>query len=332
MTLRRFVSAAALVAVATSPGVPAALGAQAVVPPCASQQAQDACQKTADLFTLLAPQLGALAAGGSPTPGQVGLIGGLGHVSLGVRVNGVRGDVPDVRQSSVGAGAAEQGSIPTRERLLLLPVVDLSLGLLNGVLVGGSHVGGLDLLVSGSWLPAIDEAGTRIAPPAGNVRVSLGARLGLLRETLHMPALDFTVMRRQLPGLEVRSLTAAGDSLTLGGMRVRSDSWRLVAGKSFLSMAVAGGVGQDRYASTADAAAMLGGSGSAGVRLEPVGLEQRLTRTNAFASLTVDAAPLRLVAELGRAWGGSLATFNELQGARADAPRFHGSLGIRVGF
>src|SRR5674476_112200 len=56
--------------------------------------AQDACQKAIDLFKYLAPQLGAVLAGGTPTQGISGTLGGPGHFSFGIRANALRGSLP----------------------------------------------------------------------------------------------------------------------------------------------------------------------------------------------------------------------------------------------
>src|SRR5215208_6164442 len=58
--------------------------------------AQDACQKAIDLFRYMAPQLGAVLAGGNPTQGRSGTLGGLGHFSFGIRANGLNGSLPEV--------------------------------------------------------------------------------------------------------------------------------------------------------------------------------------------------------------------------------------------
>lgn len=320
---------AVVVALAVTP----ALGrAQAATPACVSTASQDACQKAADMFGLVAPQLGALVAGGNATPGQTGPIGGFGHFSVALRVNGIRADVPDVRQLTVQPGAAERTTIPTTRQWVGLPVLDADLGIFRGFPVGSSFVGGVDLLLSGTWLPSFDGEGVRVSLPDGNVHLGLGARLGVLRETIYWPGIDVTLSRTELPSADITAITDRGDTLSVAGARVRTDSWRLVAGKSFFSLAVAAGAGQDRYRSGASVSAAVQGAGGAALRLEPVGLEQRLTRTNVFANLALNAAPLRLVGEIGRAWGGTIDTYNSFGDVRADDARLYGSVGLRVGF
>lgn len=311
---------------------PSLLSAQAVAPVCSGVASQDVCQKTADIFGLLAPQLGTLVAGGNPTPGQIGPIGGFGHFSLGLRVNGMRADVPDPRTITVQNGAAVRGEIPTRSQWVALPVLDANLGVFRGFPIGMTFVGGLDLLVTGSWLRGFSGDGVRVALAGSNFRLGLGARLGLLRETVQLPAVDLTVTRNQLPTASITSLTDRGDTLSVTGARVRSDSWRFIAGKSYRPLAVAAGFGQDRLRSSAAVKSALAGTSGVVLRLDSPALEQRLTRTNAFVNVALNAAPMRLVGEVGRSWGGSLDTFNDLQNVRADAPRLYGSLAVRIGF
>src|SRR5687768_18526669 len=63
--------------------------------------AQDACQKAIDLFQYMAPQLGVAITGGNATLGQGGTLGGLGHFSIGLRINAVQGRLPQVNNASV---------------------------------------------------------------------------------------------------------------------------------------------------------------------------------------------------------------------------------------
>src|SRR5215470_15776475 len=58
--------------------------------------AQDACQQAYDVYQLLAPQLGLALTGGNATAGQGGVLGGLGHFSVGVRGNVFNGKLPQV--------------------------------------------------------------------------------------------------------------------------------------------------------------------------------------------------------------------------------------------
>src|SRR6476646_2966378 len=61
----------------------------------------DACQKVADLFNYMNMQIGTWVAGGNPTLGQGGTLGGLGHVSVGVRANVMEATLPAVDEIQV---------------------------------------------------------------------------------------------------------------------------------------------------------------------------------------------------------------------------------------
>src|SRR5512133_276167 len=95
--------ALAIAAAAVTPSLQAqgSLSAQ-----CAAQPApaQDACQKSTDLFNFVAPQLGTSIAGGNAVLGQGGTLGGLGHFSLGIRANAIQGTLPDFQNTTVNTG------------------------------------------------------------------------------------------------------------------------------------------------------------------------------------------------------------------------------------
>jgi hypothetical protein len=86
-------------------------------PPISATIAQDACQQAFDVYQFMAPQLGLALTGGNATAGQGGVLGGLGHASVGIRVNGFHGKIPDVNnpafaQSTTGA---KRSVLPTTD-------------------------------------------------------------------------------------------------------------------------------------------------------------------------------------------------------------------------
>jgi len=96
---------------AFSLGSAVALPAQSIDPHCsdpsivgAGQEGGDACQKVADLFNYMNMQLGTWVAGGNPTLGQGGTLGGLGHFAVGVRANVTKATIPKVNDIQVQVG------------------------------------------------------------------------------------------------------------------------------------------------------------------------------------------------------------------------------------
>src|SRR6185437_4637585 len=137
MIARLFVSFAAVAVVATS--VEAQVDTQRCPPgnvgqviPDQTRASQDACQKAIDLFKYMAPQLGTMIAGGNPTLGQGGNLGGLGHFSAGLRVNVLRGSLPQIQNLSVAADGAHSDQIETKDQYAPMPTADLAIGVFKG--------------------------------------------------------------------------------------------------------------------------------------------------------------------------------------------------------
>lgn len=319
-------------------GAPAPECAAAPVPPSAglisnpALVAQDACQKAADLFLLLAPQLGTVVAGGNPDPGQGGTVGGIGHFGLSVRVNALRAPVPRFESTSLSVAGARASTVRTAGTWLAFPEADLAVGLFRGVPVGLSRVGGVDLLVNAAYVPTITRDEVAVRTNGSAVRVGVGARVGLLQESALVPGVALAVVRRSTPTAAVDA-RAGGDTVGVRGFRVRTDSWRLTAAKGLVFVRVAAGVGQDRVDARARLNAVLNQGGS---RLEYVGtgFSRAFTRTNYFGNVTLGRLPFAaLVGEIGRTSGGSLpATFNNFDGRRPDAAYSYGSVSVRLGF
>src|SRR4249919_451214 len=86
--------------------------------------AQDACQQAYDIYQLMAPQLGLALTGGNATAGQGGVLGGLGHFSIGVRANVFDGKLPAVDQFQQSSSGAVQRELPVNDQILGLATAD----------------------------------------------------------------------------------------------------------------------------------------------------------------------------------------------------------------
>jgi hypothetical protein len=300
---------------------------------CAAQplELQDACQKSADLFAFLAPQLGASLAGGNATLGQAGHLGGVGHFTFGVRVSGLKGELPDLGDASVGITGAQAETFQVDDQWVALPTADLSIGIFGGIPVGLTSIGGIDLLASGSWVPEVDGDDVSLRTPEGQFSFGFGARVGLVEESAVAPGVSVTYLRRSLPEVAVDALVE-DDSLGVSDAKLTVDSWRLVAGKSFAMFGLSGGIGQDRYDAGASVSAVVNEGGDRHPTTTPAAFSQKLTRTNAFADLSMNLAVMRLVLEVGRVWGDDAPTFNTFAGTSPTEPRLYGSVGLRFGY
>jgi hypothetical protein len=297
-------------------------GAQVDVTSCTL----DGCQKAADMYAFLAPQLSGVIAGGNATLGQGGVLGGLGHFSIGLRATAMQGELPDMESVDVVDGPRQQSTFGVEDQIFGMPQFEIGVGLFRGIPLGVSNVGGVDLLISGSYLPDVEEEELQLVAPDGNFKFGFGARVGILQETMAVPGVSVTYLRRGLPTLDMTSVSE-GDSLMVRGAKLNVDSWRLVASKSFFAFGLAAGIGQDRSDAEATVTARIDG-----IDVPDVRFSQEMTRTNAFANLSLNLAVLRLVGEVGRVWGGDAPTFNEFEGTSAAEPRLYGSLGLRLGW
>ncbi|MEO8624916.1 MAG: hypothetical protein ABI625_27780 [bacterium] len=286
--------------------------------------AQDGCQQASDVFQFMAPQLGLALAGGNATLGTGTTLGGIGHFSIGIRANAFQGNLPDVGNFTQSATGARTSVLPTKDQWLGLPTADAAIGIFGGVPLGVTNVGGIDALVSASYVPTIDATDIKITP-SSNVQVGYGVRVGLLSESIIVPGVSFTYLKRDLPTTSIAA-SSGNNTLTISNMKVNSSAWRVVASKSLLLFSFAAGGGKDKYDSSAEIAAKVNGSGTS-----IPGTAQKLERTNLFADVALNLPLFKIVGEVGQVSGGTVSTYNSFSTGRADKDQLYYSFGIRFG-
>jgi hypothetical protein len=294
--------------------------------------AQDACQQAYDVYQLLAPQLGLALTGGNATAGQGGVLGGLGHFSVGVRVNGFGGLTPNTSGNGypVSTTGAQQRTLPTKTMFFGLPTADAAIGLYKGFPLALTNILGVDALVSAEYVPTITQSDFSLTP-SSNFKFGYGARIGLLSESIAFPGVSFTWIERDLPTMDIKtSSNNNGASTTLGinNMDVETHAWRIVASKSLIAFSVAAGIGRDGYKQSATIEGTVSQGGAAGSQTVP--LTQTMNRTNMFGDFAINLPALKLVFEVGDAMGGAVATYNSFTGGRADRSQLYGSFGLRL--
>ena len=303
--------------------------------PNSQKVAQDACQQAADVYQFMAPQLGLALAGGNATLGTGSTLGGFGHFSIGVRANAFQGSLPDVGKYTQSTnGAVKNPSLATKDQWIGLPTADAAVGIFGGIPLGVTNVGGIDALVSASYVPTIGKAGDDIQiTPSSSVQVGYGVRVGLLSESIVVPGVSFTYLKRDLPTTTIAAKSGS-NSLTINNLKVNTTAWRVVASKSLLLFSFAAGAGKDSYDQSADIAAQVSGSFSgvpvSGSTSVP-GTAQKLERTNIFADVALNLPLFKIVGEVGQVSGGKVATYNGFSGGRADKDQQYFSVGIRIG-
>ena len=317
----------------------ASAGAQSVTTSCPpgtgpldpARVTQDACQMALDVFDMMAPQLGLALTGGNATLGQGGNLGGPGHFSIGLRGNVFSGDLPRVNDFPAASptGRVQRtgaNALPGKKQIVGLPTADAALGIFRGVPLGLTNVGGIDLLLSATYVPSIGDEGDDIRiKPERSLQLGWGARIGLLQESLFVPGVSFTYLKRDLP---TTSMTGSGSGvgIDIADAKVKTSAFRVVASKSLVMFGLAAGIGQDRYS---ESALVSGTTGT--VASSQVSFDQKLTRTNYFLDASLNLPIFKLIGEVGQVTGGTVDTYNEFTTGRADKSRTYGSLGFRLG-
>jgi hypothetical protein len=302
--------------------------------PNATKATQDACQKAIDLFAYMAPQLGAAITGGNATLGMAGSLGGLGHFSAGFRVNAVQGSLPQVQAVTPSVNGVQQSQYDTKTQILPMPTAELAIGIFKGLPLAITNVGGVDLLVSASYLPEFNNSNVSVKVPSGSLKFGYGARVGILQESLLVPGVSVSYLHRELPTVNIAAATN-NDSLYVNNLSLKSNAWRIVASKSLLLFGLAAGFGQDKYDASTDIRAHVAARTvppTAAANAGPVALSQNLTRTNVFADLSMNLMLFKLTGEIGQVSGGTINTYNTFNGKQAADSRIYGSVGARFGF
>ena len=210
-------------------------------PGSATLIAQDACQQAYDVYQLIAPQLGLALAGGNATAGTGSVLGGLGHFSVGVRVNVFDGLFPNTSNGGypVSTSGAQRRTLPTQGQWFGAPTADAAIGLYKGFPLALTNVLGVDALISAEYVPTIHE-GDFSLDPSSNFQFGFGARIGLLSESIAFPGLSFTWIERDLPTINVgvnasADVGVSGSTIDINNMDVKTRAWRIVASKSLMA-------------------------------------------------------------------------------------------------
>jgi hypothetical protein len=198
------------------------------------------CADAAVAARALMGQVGLLAGGGSEVPGAASTLGRrLGstpRTAVSLRIGGIGAGHPDLAAGGVGAAADEVSYfVPSVQGSVALGLTD---GFAPLPTVGGLL--SLDVLAQAGLLFLPESKGFGGATAA----FSLGARLGLLRESFTLPGVSVSVSRRFIGDFEL-------DGAAAGATRIELDpaatSLRVTVGKDLFAVGVLAGLGWDFY-------------------------------------------------------------------------------------
>ncbi len=300
------------------------LHAQAAECGAYSGDSQRVCTAAVDATRSVHPLLGAIVSGGNPVLGTGSPLGGPGHFSVTARVNAIEVVLP--RLSYDGSSAI----VPRGQKVFApAPQIEAAVGVYGGLPSGLLAV---DLLGSAQLLPAgvfddlrVDEDARRIGDVA--LGLGFGARVGILNETGPLPGLSLSVMRRDLPALTYGDVAADEFQYAID---LRATNVRLVASKQVAFLALAGGLGWDKY--TGDGVIRVAERRPPSVSPPDVPFELSTSRASAFLNAGFSLAVVRLVAEVGYLAGKDQELTTEFEDIDTTEGKFFGGLGLRVGF
>jgi hypothetical protein len=317
-------------------GVAMVAGASVAGAQCSNQSA-DACRKATDLVQFLAPQFAAALASGNPTLGQGGTLGGLGHFAIDLRASAVNGTLPKMDNIALSITGQKASVFTGKDSFIPAASADAAIGLYRGVSLGVTHVGGLDALVTMTYLPTlpggdVGSADVNVQRGGSSTKFGFGARIGIIEESLVTPGIAFAYVKRDLPevsasGTITATLPNLGGTIALNNFAVKTTVWRLTAAKSFFIFGLSGGYGQDKYEATSTVTGTVSGGLASGTTPANVSM----TRTNYFGSLSINLFLFKVVGEYGQVSGGSSGAAINTFGTAADKSRSYYTAGLRFG-
>jgi hypothetical protein len=282
------------------------------------------CDAAVDGTRAFHPLVGVLVSGGNPTLGSAATLGGLGHASLTVRANAVNLVLPDLGYTGSSA------TVPAGDKIFApAPLVEGSLGLYKGMAAGLLAV---DLLGSAQLLPTDQienftvDAGAR---KIGDIALGLGygARIGILREMGPLPAVSFSVMRRDIPEIAYGDVTG-GDRFSYA-VDLHATNLRLIASKKLVMFDVAAGLGWDKY--TGDAVIRFRDPITL-VTQPPIPLELNNSRVLGFLNAGLSLSVVRLTGEVGYQGGRDQKLSSDFEDFDTTKGKLFAGIGLRVGF
>lgn len=311
-----------------------ALNAQTPAPACTATpgptvRTLDACQKVVDLFRFLSPQVGVALAGGNPVLGEGGAVGGPSKASFTVRATVVDGFVPSKDVSIATDGSVVSSNFGAQRAPIPIPTADVATGLYKGKPVGLTNVGGIDLLISITYVPDVNKGTVAINSTGSGFSFGYGLRVGVIQESAAMPGVSVSYRSRKLPTTNI-FYTPNNDTLTVTDASIDTRALRVVAGKHYKFLGIAGGFGRDDIDAKSLFKAVINDPAPVGrVAVTIPGSRQKVTRNNAFVNLSLGLPKAQLVGEMGWSSAGDLQeTVNTFDGHKANDKYRYYSLGF----
>ena len=287
-------------------------------------QSENLCNAAVDATHYIQPQLGLAISGGNPIVGSFRPLGGLGHLSIGVRATAFRTATPDLGYDGSTSTVPPGDSIP-----LGAPTIDAALGIYRGMSHGLLAV---DLLGSVVAIPN-DVKDLHVDPGASKMgnfsyKIGYGARIGILRGQFPIPSVTATWMHREIPTVTIGD-TAAGDQYSYQ-IGIKATNLRVMAGWHILFFDIGGGLGRDHYTGASTIFFNDPDPGNPGIKTIPIGLD--VNRSTVFADVGMNLLFLKIGGEIGKQMNNNLSTASDFQGIDVKKGLTYASANVRFQF
>ena len=285
-------------------------------------QAENVCNAAVDATRYFHPLLGLAISGGNPVVGSFRTLGGLGHLSIGLRATAFEASVPDLAYDGSSATVPSGGKVP-----LGAPTIDAALGLFNGMSNGLLSV---DLLGSVVAVPN-NVANLTVDPDASTLgdfayKIGYGARVGIFRGGFPIPSIGVSYMKRSIPTVQYGDVALGDDySYRIG---LDATNLRLTAGWRLALFDIGVGIGKDKYSGDA----VVEFKHPITLATETINIALEESRTTLFADLGINLGPLKVGGEVGLQTKNDLNTTSDFAGVDVNEGQKYASLGIRFQF
>ena len=289
----------------------------------------DACQKVVDLFRFLSPQVGVALAGGNPMIGESGTLGGPGKYSINLHATAVDGFVPANDVNLAVDGSVQSSNFGAQRAPIPMPGADIAAGLYPGTPVGLTNVLGVDVLIGINYLPDVNKKSIAIHPSGHGFSLAYGLRVGITQESAVFPGISVSYRNRKMPTTSIL-YTPNNDTLTVNGASIITKSYRIVAGKHYKFVGLAGGFGRDNVDSKSLFNAIINDAPPVNrVDVSVPATQVKVARNNAFVNVSLGLPKAQLVGEMGWSSAGkAVETFNTFDGHQANEKYKYYSLGF----
>jgi len=256
------------------------------------------------------------------------------------RASAVKGTFPTINNVGFNTSSAQNSTYQGEDQLIPMASVDGALGIYGGFPLGVTRIGGVDLLMTVTYVPTVPDGGdVTMTLPGGSTKLGGGVRLGLLQESVLVPGVSFSWVQRSLPTISVAgasTVSASGASapgtFAMNDLSLKTSSWRFSASKTFLVFGLQAGFGQDKYDNSAALSVTVKPQAPLTQQSLNINASNTMTRTNIYAGFSLNFFIGKLVAEAGQVSGGTLPTARNSFGSDAAASRGYFSVGLRTGF